>query len=321
MRERFDFAASSRGRRTAGGSGRAGRIGRMMAICLLVVLALPALAAAQPAVLIVGDSWARLMYNTDALATVLAAHGHPEITVYGDTTTFDGSTAADWAQPANLQLLTDTLTAHPEIAAVVIFVGGNDFLAGQSGGGWYVGMDPADEAALFDGIEQDTATVIDHLLTLDPTLEIVISSYDYPNFVETLAPPLGDLFCVPLWQDLGEPTPFQINSHARILDQGRAVIAATRPGVRPVASWGLMQYLYGYPSMGIPPGALPLPGDPTLPSPPESLRLGIDCFHLDTPGYDAIAERLWRFALGPEFDGIFADGFESGDTSAWTAVP
>ncbi len=313
MTERSETSASSHGRRTTG------RIGRRMAICLLVALALPTLVAAQPAVLIVGDSWARLEYDNGSLATVLAAHGHPEITVYGDTTTENGTTAADWAQPSYLQLLTDALTAHPEIAAVVIFVGGNDFLAGQSGGGWYVGMDPAAEQALFDGIEQDTGVMIDHLLTLEPALEIVLSSYDYPNFVETLQVPLTP--CVPLWQDLGEPTPLQINSHARILDQGRTVIAASRPQVTPVTSWGLMQYLYGYPSMGIPPGALPLPGDPSLPSPPESLRFGIDCFHLAPAGYAAIAERLWRFALGPEFNGIFADGFETGDFSAWSASP
>jgi lysophospholipase L1-like esterase len=314
MTERPETAASSHRRP---GAGRAGWIA---VICLIVALAAPTIAAAQPAVLIVGDSWARLMYTTDALVEVLTANGHPEITVYGDSTTEDGTTAADWASPSRLQLLTDTLNAHPEIAAVVIFVGGNDLLAGQSGGGWYVGMDPAAEQALFDGIEQDTAAMIDHLLGLNPALKIALSSYDYPNFVETLQLPAAFL-CVPLWQDLGEPTPLQINGHARILDQGRTVIAASRPQVTPVTSWGLMQYLYGYPSMGIPPGALPPPGDPSLPSPPESLRLGIDCFHLAPAGYAAIAERLWRFALGPEFDGIFADGFESGDLSAWSASP
>jgi lysophospholipase L1-like esterase len=308
MTDRSEIPPLRRGRRTA-------------ALLLVVALAAPAALSAQPAVLIVGDSWARLMYTTDALTTVVTAHGHPEITVYGDSTTIDGSTAADWAQADHLQLIDAEFSAHPEISAVVIFVGGNDFLAGQSGGGWYVGMDPAAEQALFDGIEQDTATLIDHLLSLDPALEIALSSYDYPNFVETLEPPLGDLFCVPLWQDLGEPTPFQINSHARILDQGRTVIAATRPEVTPVASWGLMQYLYGYPSMGIPPGALPPPGDPNLPSPPESLRLGVDCFHLAPAGYEAIGEQLWHYALGPYFDGLFADGFESGDLSAWNVGP
>jgi len=272
--------------------------------------------SAAPAALLVGDSWARLVYDNGSLATVLAAHGHPEIAVLGDATSIDGSTAAQWAQATMLQLLTDEFGAHPEIEVVVVFLGGNDFLAGESGGGWYVGIDPAAETQLFDDIESDLATVVDHLVGIDPNLEVVLSSYDYPNFVETLTG-LGAFVCVPLWDDLGDPTPFQINSNATQLDTRQIAIAASRPQVVPVAHWGLMQYLYGYPSLEIPPGALPPPGDPTLPSPPEAMRWGIDCFHLAPAGYQAIAERLWQLALERHFDGLFFDGFESGGVDGW----
>jgi len=282
----------------------------------LFALAVPARLPAAPAILVVGDSWARLVYDNGSLQTVLAAHGHPEVVVRGDDTSIDGSTAAEWAQASMLQLLTDELTAHPEIEVVVVFLGGNDFLAGQSGGGWYVGIDPAARTALFDGIESDLATLVDHLLGLDSDLEIVLSSYDYPNFVETLTG-LGAFVCVPLWDDLGDPTPYQINSTATLMDARQQAIAATRPAVVPVANWGLMQNLYGYPSLDIDPGVLPLPGDPTLPSPPEAMRWGIDCFHLAPGGYAGIAERLWQVALASHFDGLFSDGFESGDLAAW----
>ncbi len=288
------------------------------AACLVFALAAPAALRAAPAVLLVGDSWAKLMYDDGSLATVLGGHGHPEISVLGATTTIDGSTAADWTQASMLQLLDDALAAHPEIDVVVIFLGGNDFLAGESGGGWYVGMDPTAETALFDQIRGDLATVVDHLLSLDPNLEILLSSYDYPNFVDTVGGLIGALVCKPLWDDLGDPTPFEINSTATRMDDVQDAIAAPRPQVATVASWGLMQYLFGYPPLDIPPGALPPPGDPTLPSPTGSLRWGIDCFHLSADGYQGIAERLWQLALERRFDGLFFDGFESGDLSAWT---
>jgi lysophospholipase L1-like esterase len=219
-----------------------------------------------------------------------------------------------------LQILTDELAANPAVDIVLVFVGGNDFLEGMSGGGWYVGMDPAAEAALFANIESDITTLVDHVLGLDPDIEVVLSSYDYPNFVETLNGLLG-FICRPLWEDLGEPTPAQINTTALLLYDRYEAIAATRPRVVSVPHWGLMQRLFGYSSLGIDPGELTLPGDASLPSPPAALRtLGADCFHLKPAGYDGISERLWQEALAWSFEGVFASGFESGDTENWSAT-
>lgn len=275
--------------------------------------------AAAPAVMLVGDSWPRQIYDDGALATALASAGHPEIVVLGDATSISGSTAEEWANAAMLDLLTDTLAAHPETEAVVLFAGGNDLLAGQSGGGWYVGISPAAESALFDAIESDLATIVDAVLGADPDVEVVLSSYDYPNFVETLSG-LGAIVCVPLWQDLGEPTPFEINTATTLLDARHAAIAATRPRVSAVSHWGLMQVVFGYPAEGIDPGELDLPGDLGLPSPPQALRFfGSDCFHLRASGYTALAGRLWDRALERIVLGLFADGFEEG-LGDWSSV-
>ena len=35
-----------------------------------------------------------------------------------------------------LQILTDEIAANPAVEIVIVFVGGNDFLEGMSGGGW-----------------------------------------------------------------------------------------------------------------------------------------------------------------------------------------
>lgn len=276
-------------------------------------------AHAAPSVMLVGDSWARQMYDDGAMESALAAAGHGEVAVLGDATAISGSTAQEWANATMLELLTDELAAHPETEAVVLFLGGNDLLAGESGGGWYVGMPPAAETALFDAIESDLATIVDAVLAADADVEVVLSSYDYPNFVETLSG-LGAFVCVPLWQDLGEPTPLEINTTTSLLDQRHAAIAATRPRVDAVSHWGLMQVVFGYPSLGIDPGELALPGDLTLPSPPQAMRLfGSDCFHLRASGYTAVAGRLWDEALERIVLGIFADGFESGGLGAWSA--
>ena len=80
-----------------------------------------------------------------------------------------------------------------------------------------------------------------------------------------------------------------------------------------------MQYVFGYPSQGIPPGQLAPPGDPTLPSPPQAMLLGADCIHLSDNGYLAVAQNLWDGYYEARFTGIFASGFESG-FAGWSAV-
>ena len=294
----------------------------LLVACTFLAVVWPSIraAAGDPEILIVGDSWARQVFDDGSLTTALDAAGHPEIGVLGEQTAISGSTASEWAQASMLQILTEELADNPAIEVVVVFIGGNDFLEGMSGGGWYVGMDPAAKEALFANIESDIATLVDHVLGLGPGIEVVLSSYDYPNFVETLDGLLG-FICRPLWEDLGEPTPAQINDTALLLYDRYEAIAATRPRVVSVPHWGLMQRLYGYPSVGIGPGELELPGDVSLPSPPQAMRtLGADCFHLKAAGYEGISERLWQEALEWSFEGVFANGFETGNTNRWSLV-
>jgi lysophospholipase L1-like esterase len=289
-----------------------GRATGIAAAAAAAVLAAAAPAAAQtPRVLLVGDSWAAFFWQTEALSQTFAAHGHPELVERGAVTTISGSTAAEWTDPAFLQLITDELAAHPTIDVVQITLGGNDFLDGEPDG-WYVGI--LDPEALYAEIVADVATVVDHTLALDPDLRILVSGYDYPNFVESLERILA-FVCIPLWNGMNQPDPTTLNQASLALGEELDTLAATRERVDVIHHWGLMQFVFG---AGDPP-----PGDPAQPSPIEAMALQADCIHLRPTGYLAVAESLWQSYYEQALTGpIFSDGFESGDVGAWSgSVP
>jgi len=263
-------------------------------LTLLLTALAPPVALAQsplPRVLLVGDSWAEFLWFNRSLSSVFAANGSPEITEKGDRTALGGTTAAEWAGPEGLGLLSDEIAANPSLEVIQITLGGNDILAGESDGGWFVGMGEVAQAALFARIASDIATVVDHVLAADPDLRVVLSAYDYPNFVDG-----SPLVCAGLWSDLGLPTPREINTASVGFDAVIAELAASRPRVTFVSHGGILQRDFGFPDRGIAPGQLQPPGDLTLPSPPEAM-LGIpgllDCIHLSPAGYHSIAQNLW----------------------------
>ncbi|MEM8996211.1 MAG: GDSL-type esterase/lipase family protein [Acidobacteriota bacterium] len=274
-------------------------------------------AGATERVLLVGDSWTWFMWQNETMRDVFADNGFPGIIEVGGATTINGSTAADWSQPGNLQLITDALAARPTIDIVQLTIGGNDFLDGQPGGGWFVGMTPAEFDAMADRIRSDAQTVIDHILGLDPDLQILLSLYDYANFED------GTLIgCSGRWTDLGQPTPRQLNQATLDLEAAIASLGDD-PRVTLIGHAGLMQFTFGFPGDGVPPGQLLPPGDLDRPSPVESMFFFIvpDCIHLSGDGYYAVGQNLWNRFYEAQFTGlIFGDGFETGDLSSWSTV-
>jgi len=293
---------------------------RIVAALACIAFLSPLAGAQTPRVLLVGDSWADFLWQARSLAETFALHGHPEFVELGGETTVSGSEASEWVDPAMLGLIDGALAANPTIDIVQITLGGNDFLAGEPGGGWYLGM--PDAGALYVAIASDVATVVDHVLALDPALRVLLSGYDYPNFVDfSFAFCLA--YCCSMDDGLGGPAPLQLNSAIVAMGSLLDGLAATRPRLAVVHHWGLMQYAFGFPGAEppIPPGALLPPGDSALPSPIEAMWLGGDCIHLGDPGYAGVAESLWREYYHFAFDGIFRDSFESGDTSLWQPSP
>jgi lysophospholipase L1-like esterase len=262
--------------------------------------------AQTPRVLIVGDSWAEEMWQDGAHEVVFAANNAAQFSALGATTTESGTTAAQWKDPARLQLIADALQANPSIDTVQLTVGGNDFLDV-----WSTAMPPMQVEALKQGILQDLGTITDFILAQRADIEVLLSFYDYPNFRDTRVGLIGLLFCTPRWNGMGQPTPTQLNALAIDFVDAFAAIASANPRIRHVRHFGLMQNKYGIDTI---PAGQPLPGEPTLPSPLVAMRnragLGRDCFHLQPEGYDHLVQNLYDGYYRSRLAMPFASSFE-----------
>ncbi|MEO1085364.1 MAG: hypothetical protein AAFY88_14085, partial [Acidobacteriota bacterium] len=174
-------------------------------ITFFVALVMTTPAFAQERVLVVGDSWAQGFWELRTLRQTFAANGRPDISELGDETAIGGTTAADWNSAAGRELLVGELRRTPSIDTVHITVGGNDLLAGPENGGWVVGMSSAAENALLARIAGDIMAVADLATAQSPSIEVVVSLYDYLNFEDFS----GE--CGEAWRELGSPTPRQMN--------------------------------------------------------------------------------------------------------------
>lgn len=279
-------------------------IHRIAAVGVCLTLSAPVLAGPD-GLLLIGDSWAEQQWDDQAHALVFDALGFGQIPVFGVATTESGTTAADWVQPGRLQAIADELAARPEVGIVQITLGGNDFLDA-----WSTALNPAQVATLTAGVRADLETITDLILHQRPDVEILLSFYDYPNFVDTLGGLVGLFFCAPLWNDLGQPSPLQLNTASIALEQSIASLADQHPRIYHVSHIGQMQSQFGFPDSGIPPGQIQPPGDPSLPSPTEALRLdGSDCFHLNAEGYDGLVMNQFDGYFETRFDVIFRTSF------------
>lgn len=243
-------------------------------------------------VLLVGDSWTEFFWINRSLRNVFSDQGHGDIWEKGDLTTLSGSTAAEWTEIQQLQTIADELALNPSIDIIQVTLGGNDFLAGVQGNGWYVGITQEEEQAVIDRIISDIGIVIDYTLNLNPEYKVLLSFYDFPNFEESLNGILS-FSCEDLFNRMNQPTTLELNqAFGRFNASLKAQIAAFER-VSLVDHVGLMQFQFGFPAMNIPPGSLLPPGDPNLPSPIQAMFLGADCIHLNSAGYEGIAKNLW----------------------------
>src|SRR6056297_11425 len=274
-----------------------------MALLSLFIFA-SAAQAAPGGLMLIGDSWADQQFNDQYHSMVFAALGFGQVQVFGAATVESGSTAAEWAAPDRLAIIDQTLT-DTAIEIVQLSVGGNDFLDA-----WNADLDPPDQAALFATIRADVETIVEFILASRPDVEVLLSFYDYPNFVDTLGGIIGGLFCAPLWNSMEQPTPLELNTAAIALEQS-LLDMAEHPRVFHVSHFGQMQSLFGFPGMGIEPGDLQPPGDPAMPSPVAALRFdGADCFHLSAEGYDQLVINQFEGYFETRFDVIFRSAFQ-----------
>lgn len=271
----------------------------------------------EPKVLIAGDSWAQYMSDDGTHNDIFDKFGHPDFNLLGPSLganpgpgytgneyAISGSEAREWADMANypwINNVIDEITNNPTIETVILSIGGNDILAAKSGGGWYKDMDldvSGSEALLFQTIRNNTFTIIDEILAVHPEVEILLSSYDYPNFNTGL---FCFLYACPKREDLSRDpngdliTDIELNQMMITVEEERISWLGLEPNLAFDNAIGLSHYYYGD---GVnAPGTLPLPeqnppfsanfygGNINLPSLRANFRNFADPIHLSNEAY------------------------------------
>lgn len=251
----------------------------------------PAISYAQVTrFLVVGDSWAEEQWLDGSHQQVFDTNGLAAVAVSGELTTTSGSTAADWVAPDQLDRIGNALAQYPHVDTVQLTVGGNDFLDA-----WNTGYSEAQFDELIGWISQDIEFITTYILNQRPDIEIIISLYDYPNFEDTRDGLIWTFACSGLWNDLGQPSPLELNTAAVEVIDAVELLADSDPRISHVRHLGQAQNEYGIP--GFPPGTVAPPGNINLPSPLDAMRTrffggGHDCFHFNGETYEVLIENL-----------------------------
>jgi PKD repeat protein len=274
-------------------------------------------------IITIGDSWAWLIaanapgsapaapgFN-NSLQTVLNAF-HPGKTVYNES--FAGGTAAQHA--TMLGDITTRINAHPDADVVWLSSGGNDLLLGIAGGGFYRGN--PNNPAVYAAVAANVNTVVNHILSIRPDIQIVIEGYDYINFWDTgpgglqAAVNLNVIKTGVVGIDAIQNA--ELNQGFRDAEQGKIAIANGSRRVHHIYNFGLNTSFNGYTGyFGNWPGQGFYPPDQYNALPTRaSLMNTTDPIHLNSSGYLNLA----LYAQTQYLNTVFQDGALS--TSAGT---
>ncbi len=270
-----------------------------------------------PRVLLAGDSWAQYMWDDDAhneifdkfgmadhLAVSRSLGSNPGAGYNGPEYAISGSEAREWVDTANYPWIANVvadLQAEPSIDTVMLSIGGNDVLAGKSGGGWYKNMDldiAGSEAAFFTRLLDDSTSIANAIMTVRPQVDVLLSSYEYPNFDVGF---LCFIYACPKRRDLSrDPDNALISNselNAMMLNIESRRIDWTNANPRLYFDHGVGEMHYYYGDGVSAPGILPRPGqhapdylpfpagNPSRPSLRANFRNSADPIHLNADGY------------------------------------
>lgn len=265
-------------------------------------------------VILVGDSWAYFSWLYKGFRESLRKYGHADKVENGMRSTATGATAETFLDPRVKFNVLQSLRLHSEATAVVMFLGGNDVMSAWRS--WHEDYSSLDQRA--NEVAVRLSAVIEYIREERPDINIIVSSYDYPNFVEPLINwpenPYHDF-----WRRLGYPTMEQANN-ALLHGETNRVAWCDSMEVYFLNNIGLMQYVFGqetplpvWPYDPYPPRSVPFPGgDPRYPSPQKAMGLwGIDVYHLGPEGYFEIANNAMREYLMPWFRGNVSTTYRS----------
>jgi hypothetical protein len=314
-------------------------------------------ALATQRVLLAGDSWAQFMWDDDAhnqifdkfgqadkLAVSRSLGQNPGAGYGGPEYAVSGSEAREWVNSASYPWIANVVTELqelPSIDTVVFSLGGNDILAGKSGGGWYKDMDldqPGSEAALFNRVLADSNSIVQSFIAVRPDIDVLVSSYEYPNFNVSVL--WCWIYACPKRDDLSRDpsnalvTDAELNAMNLNVESRRIAWTNADPRLHFDHGDGEMHHYYGDGVAA--PGLLPRPGqqapdylpfpggNPAKPSLRENFRVssGIpaDPIHLNAAGYlykVAVQAESYFF---PRFRGLVSASFSSqgGAFDGWT---
>lgn len=311
----------------------------------------------QPRLLLAGDSWAQFMWDDNAHNQIFDKFGHADKLAIsrslgsnpgpghsGPEYAISGSEAREWANTASYPWIANVvaeLQAQPSIDTVLFSLGGNDVLAGKSGGGWYKEMNldvPGSEEALFARILADSSSIVDAFLAVRPDLDVLVSSYEYPNFNVSFL--WCWIYACPKRNDLsrdpanGLVTDQELNAMSLDVEARRIAWTNAHPRLLFDHGIGEMHHYYGDGQTG--PGLLPLPGqlapdylpfpggNPQRPTLRQNFRtnagISADPIHLNPAGYLYKVAVQTQTHLFPRFRGAVSQTIQSqgNGNDGWT---
>ena len=247
-------------------------------------------------ILLVGDSWAFFMDFDDTFNQVLPTWGHTNKTYYTNSILAEnGATLTDFLQPEKLDEIELQLQQKPSIDVVHLSLGGNDFLQN-----WNIDFTDQETDDLKNSVINNLITLINHIKSYRPNIQILWSGYTYTNFEEIIStsfiPALHPFNNT--WASMGFPDNESLNLILNDFSNSIIDLSETDTQLDFVNATGLMQHIFGQetnlavaPFGSYPPLDAPLPiGFINYPSPQISMRnysAFIDCFHLSAAGYAA----------------------------------
>lgn len=278
---------------------------RIIAVFLLVLLALPVWAfSSDVRVLIVGDSWGKLMCLDDSIEDALK-----HFSIRGDVscfkTTVMGSKAQDWNSPEKRELIRNAFLEMKNIEVVILSVGGNDYFSA-----WQKSYESGNYAEMKNKIQIEIKKNIEFIKSQKKNIKIVLSGYDYGNFTVLNEDNFLTHTYVSIFNRVGRPTSDKLNAAFIQMNEQYAKISREVQNVYFSNHMGLIHFYFGIPEHGITKFSTPYPGqyptyqpmaggDPRYGNSIEALltlpfnyKNFIDPYHLNSSGYKVIGEHL-----------------------------
>lgn len=241
-------------------------------------------------IITIGDSWAYLVAPS---ATTMSNSFLGGVPVYNES--FGGGTAAQHV--ADLAGVTARINAHPDADVVWLSSGGNDMLLGALGGGFYRGN--PNNPTVYANIASNVGTLVNHILSIRPDIQVVIAGYDYLNVFDMgsgglqVGNNLGVIKSGNVFIDAAQNQ--ELNDGFKTAEQGKVSLGVNSSRVHHVWNFGLINTVVGYNGyFGNFGGAGNYPPElyPALPT-PASRMAGGDPIHLNTAGYDLLALNMY----------------------------